>query len=376
MGRHLFHVTPKLNYTSIQEHSPNLTELDGLNEWNGGHYVYLTSDDDPEEVPSWLSGEKNIPNGQPLDNIEALASSFLQPTTSQAILQSPNSDPKLEQDPHLHAPGHSHAPAILVVVPKANNITDAFWFYFYSFNLGNTVLNVRFGNHVGDWEHSMVRFENGVPTSMFFSEHIFGTAYLYEAVEKKRVRAFPAEQQPTTSSTHHDNRDKKEEEDEKVHENREAGRDTLLRPVVYSAAGTHANYATPGRHTYVLPFGLLHDETGRGPLWDPSLNAHAYTYDFVSDRLFASTRTPDAPTEWFDFAGHWGDRAYARDDPRQYEFVGQLHYVSGPLGPRFKDLRRERVCPGRAKCVVRRNRNEEGWRVWEGEGGDLEEGVD
>lgn len=53
---------------------------------------------------------------------------------------------------------------------------DAFWF-FYSYNLGQTVLGILFGNHVGDWEHCMMRFENGVPRGLYFSEHEGGQAY-------------------------------------------------------------------------------------------------------------------------------------------------------------------------------------------------------
>ena len=36
--------------------------------------------------------------------------------------------------------GKSSAPAILVVVPKDDGIVDAFWFFFYSFNLGQKSL--------------------------------------------------------------------------------------------------------------------------------------------------------------------------------------------------------------------------------------------
>jgi hypothetical protein len=114
-------------------------------------------------------------------------------------------------------------------------------------------------------------------------------------------------------------------------------------------------YATPGVHSYILPWGLLHDLTDRGPLWDPLLNSHAYTYDYMNDTLRASNFTPNAPTEWFYFAGHWGDKFYPLSDPRQYRFAGQYHYVNGPLGPRFKNLGRQKVCQGSvdSPCHIR-----------------------
>jgi hypothetical protein len=67
-------------------------------------------------------------------------------------------------------------------------VVDAFWFFFYSYNLGNAVFNIRFGNHVGDWEHTVVRFQHGEPKAVFFSEHSFGEAYTWDAVEKKGNR--------------------------------------------------------------------------------------------------------------------------------------------------------------------------------------------
>ena len=114
-------------------------------------------------------------------------------------------------------------------------------------------------------------------------------------------------------------------------------------------------YGTPGVHNYILPFGLLHDETDRGPLWDPVLNSHIYTYDYRSDELRSSSLTPDAPTQWFYFTGHWGDRIYPLSDPRQYAFAGNYHYVSGPLGPRFKNLGRTDICQGNGHCEIRRH---------------------
>jgi hypothetical protein len=109
-------------------------------------------------------------------------------------------------------------------------------------------------------------------------------------------------------------------------------------------------YATPGLHPYVLPGGILHDETDRGPLWDPTLNLYSYTYDYRSDTLRSSNLNPKAPVGWFYFWGHWGDKFYPLSDPRQYRFLGQYHYVSGPLGPRFKNLGRKEICQGNDEC--------------------------
>ncbi|CAO1597502.1 Vacuolar protein sorting-associated protein 62 [Xanthoria calcicola] len=302
IAEHLEHVTPELNYTPMVSASTNynLTNLDELNEFSNGRFVYLTSDDNVEARPDWLGGEKNIPE-DPEELYER--------TASQGRPQRPLGTNDASQ---IHG-GRSDAPAVLVVIDKGHGVLDAFWFFFYSYNLGNLVFNIRFGNHVGDWEHTLVRFIDGKPEYVFVSEHFFGEAYTYSAIEKVGKR-----------------------------------------PVVYSAIGTHAMYATPGTHPYVLPLGLLHDETDRGPLWDPALNSLTYRYNHTSDVLVASNLTPQAPTEWFFFNGHWGDKLYPIDDSRQYEFVGQYHYVTGPLGPRFKHLGRTKVCQGRTSdpCAI------------------------
>ncbi|CBF79414.1 hypothetical protein AN7454.2 [Aspergillus nidulans FGSC A4] len=355
IAEHLYHITPMLNYTPIQSQSdhPTLRNLDQLNRWEAGRNVFLTSNDDVEERPPWMEGEKNVPSPPDDDPEPAWADwdgridgAFADDTPqnrakrydTQLPLQDRESeDISLDQLGYLMQDedtvrdelrkryggepisikavgGRSEAPAILLVIDKGNGIVDAFWFYFYSFNLGNVVLNVRFGNHIGDWEHCLVRFHHGIPKALFFSAHSGGEAYSYEALEK-------------------------------------IGR----RPVIYSATGTHAMYATPGVHSYILPWGLLHDQTDRGPLWDPLLNSHMYTYDHVSDTLRASTLSPTAPTEWFYFNGHWGDKFYPLGDHRQYRFAGQYHYVNGPLGPRFKHLNRRKVCqtPDEEPCIIK-----------------------
>ncbi|KAF1356797.1 hypothetical protein BDV97DRAFT_17899 [Delphinella strobiligena] len=356
---HLIHTTPYLNYTRIRdlEHDITVDNLDELNEY--GRSTYLQSNDNVEERPTWLGGSKNIPSSNFDDNIK-YTPPLLGPSTGYVApdvydegwwevgtgdvkdqggirpnpgrpnaavpVDTVHGEEKVHADTAqregimdslrkrnvTHSGGRSSAPAVLVVVPKSHGVVDAFWFYFYSYNLGNKVFNIRFGNHVGDWEHSVVRFHHGVPKAVFLSEHNFGEAYSYKAVEKIGSR-----------------------------------------PVIYSAVGSHAMYATSGIHPYVLPWGLLHDETDKGPLWDPLLNHHAFVYNYTTGTLQSSTQTPRAPVSWFNFGGHWGDKFYPLSDPRQYRFAGQYHYVNGPYGPKFKNLGRKKICQGNGKCVLK-----------------------
>ena len=242
IAEHLIHTTPHLNYTPLQATNdhPNLSNLNDLNRW--GRFVYLQSDDNVEDRPDWLGGETNIPvipdDGKDDDEYEehdrgkghyeedenAEKSDWFHAgigdtedrggirTVTSAGLPVPTKTPEGDElvygkkawQPELRhrnrnrrrelmgkkvVGGRSDAPAVLVVVPKGDGVVDAFWFFFYSYNLGNAVFNIRFGNHVGDWEHTVVRFQHGEPKAVFFSEHSFGEAYTYDAIEKvgKRV---------------------------------------------------------------------------------------------------------------------------------------------------------------------------------------------
>ena len=237
IAEHLIHTTPHLNYTPMQASSdhPNLANLDDLNKW--GRFVYLQSDDNVEERPEWLGGKMNIPNqpegpddgekswadwdgrvdGELPDDANGgrkewydvglgdtvdrggIRPIFKASTTPIPVpTNTPEGEELLDEDFRPEtlrrlgkraSGGRSDAPAVLITVDKGNGVVDAFWFFFYSYNLGNSVLNVRFGNHVGDWEHTVIRFSHGKPKAVFFSEHSFGEAYSYEAVEKigKRV---------------------------------------------------------------------------------------------------------------------------------------------------------------------------------------------
>ena len=166
---HLFHVTPEVNYTPIEGlPQSNLSNLDQLNHFDNGRHVFLTSNDNVEDRPDWLGGQINIPD----DFTDDAKADHFESQTIRGMIRKQS-----------HG-GHSDAPAVLLTIDKDDGIVDAFWFFFYSYNLGNIVFNIRFGNHIGDWEHTLVRFQHGKPKVVFVSEHFFGSAYSYSAVEK------------------------------------------------------------------------------------------------------------------------------------------------------------------------------------------------
>lgn len=217
IAEHLIHTTPFVDYTPISDCDANynLSNLNQLNRY--GRYTYLHSNDNVEDRPKWLGGQKNIPvkpdgtvsstqqdpeSDAPMDDDfrsyadDAIRASYdiggAQQQGAELHKRGRNIRTTSEESQTKRRGGRSDAPAFLIVVPKEDGIVDAFWFFFYSYNLGNKVLNIRFGDHVGDWEHTLVRFKDGKPDSLFFSEHFFGEAYSYQAVEKigKRVSRF------------------------------------------------------------------------------------------------------------------------------------------------------------------------------------------
>lgn len=173
----------------------------------------------------------------------------------------------------------------------------------------------------------MIRFINKKPSALWYSQHEFGASYTYDAVCRgKEVQG--------------------------------------KRPYVYSAIGSHANYAVAGSHDHTLPnfpgtMGLLNDYTSRGYLWDPTLSAYFYNYN-ASTATFTplpatGTQDPNAisPVGAMDFRGQWGDQRYPDSDPRQHKTFFFYKYESGPTGPREKQLQRKDVCPTGYPCHVR-----------------------
>ncbi|KAF2839055.1 hypothetical protein M501DRAFT_1003604 [Patellaria atrata CBS 101060] len=277
---HLTHSVPQINFTTIPSYPQPLT-LSNLNALNnlGGDQIYLTSTDDPTVGPAWIKGERPDAAGK------------TQSVTS-----------------------------VVIINDKGNGDLDAFYMYFYSWNWGGIVelINQNLGNHVGDWEHNMVRFKNGVPQWIWYSQHANGQCFAYNAVQKSGIR-----------------------------------------PLAFSANGSHAHYALPGPHDHTipnlnlpLPNGVLVDHTDAGPLYDPIPSSYYYTYNPASDSF---TGFDGAPTAFLEFVGKWGDKEYPKTDKRQKDFFGFKKYGGGPTGPRDKQLNRKDCCPDNGNlCIQRR----------------------
>ncbi|EZF29009.1 hypothetical protein H101_07305 [Trichophyton interdigitale H6] len=267
-----------INHVAIPNVPADITlnNLDQLNKL-GGNKVCLTSKEGIQALPAWFRGVK------------------------------PNKDGKTE--------GAVSSAIVVREHGDEGKTVDAFYFYFYAYNQGNTVLGIEFGDHVGDWYHNMIRFRDGKPEAIWYSQHAAGQAFQYSATDKRGVR-----------------------------------------PIGFSGNGTHAVYATAGTHDHTipgldLPAGFLEDETDEGTLWDPTLSAYVYSYSSTTG-LF-TPYDPNTPTNWLYYQGHWGDEQLPDDAPGQVELFGQRKYSTGPDGPMFKELVRDRVCPSGVKlCLV------------------------
>ncbi|RFU79324.1 vacuolar sorting-associated 62 [Trichoderma arundinaceum] len=298
---HIRHTTPTVDQKAIHDLPKlDLDNLALLNNVSSGE-VALTSNDDATTLPAWLFG--SIP-----DESGRIANA---------------------------------TPCVVILVEQSARDVDAFFFYFYSYDRGANITQVleplnrliedtehgmHFGDHVGDWEHNMVRFRDGKPTGIYYSQHAGGSAYGWDdaALSMKDER-----------------------------------------PLVFSAYGSHANYASSGvfYSDHVHDAALI-DYCDAGKLWDPVLSAYFYHLDpesFALTRLFSSESnisTTSNLTSFFYFTGIWGDAQYPDDDSRQktVPHFGLKRFVSGPQGPIVKDLVRKGLYPNQ--------REKKPWMQW------------
>lgn len=150
---HIQHTTPRLNFGVI-DGIPRL-DLDNLEVLNDhGEEVALTSNDNVLDLPEWLLGELPDDNGKI----------------------------------------HNSTASCVILVEKTPRDVDVFYFYFYSydrganisqvlepldslFDLNDTQKAMHYGDHVGDWENNMIRFRDGKPRGIYYSQHVTGEVY-------------------------------------------------------------------------------------------------------------------------------------------------------------------------------------------------------
>ncbi|KAI0131900.1 hypothetical protein BJ170DRAFT_679798 [Xylariales sp. AK1849] len=274
IATHLENTIPEVNYVAVGD--AGSVDVDTLNNYNSS--VYLTAADTPSDNPAWITSEY----GKPASN------------------------------------GYSGAPGTIIAVEKNSTTTDVFYFHFYSYNFGPPVLDINFDEHVGDWEHVMIRFVDSKPYAIYLSEHGAGSAYYWDVM--------------TFNGNH---------------------------PITYIATGSHANYATAGSQDYTIALGLVSDTTDAGYGWDITQNYRGYWYDVTTTEFSIAGGVSTGGTEeanetamWLSWAGLWGDEQYPDSYSGQYCIFGECHYTSGPTGPEDKNLGRAAVCQDEDNCTI------------------------
>ncbi|KAK2000733.1 hypothetical protein LX36DRAFT_668474 [Colletotrichum falcatum] len=297
---HIHHTSPALDGKPLPDLPPlDLDNLEILNDF--GDAVALTSNDDPTTYPPWLLGTP------------------------------PDSDGTVRDA----------TPCVVILVDKNERDVDAFYFYFYSYNEGPNITQVlepfnhvvkgekaasgmHFGDHIGDWEHNMIRFRDGKPVGIYFSQHVDGSSYSWDDSELSKTD----------------------------------GRCTWI----------SCKLSNTGSPSDQIHNAVLVDYCDQGRRWDPVLSAYFYRFDPKSFTL-TQLDPPDklsrvAPpqssnlTSFFYYSGRWGDVSYPDSDPRQEKvpWFKLRRFQSGPTGPRHKHLVRKGLKPDHVRKL--------GWMEW------------
>jgi Ricin-type beta-trefoil lectin domain-like/Vacuolar protein sorting-associated protein 62 len=175
-------------------------------------------------------------------------------------------------------PDQNRVPVYAEIVKRNTpgiDTTDILYWTFYPYNNGKVVCvgdldpllgcigdRVRFGNHVGDWEHMTVRFIDGRPADVSLAQHDSGQRFTYG--EKYLGLAG-------------------------FHE------------TAYAAQGSHGLYPNTGRHIYKdLPNGdYLADYTSTGMAWD--------TWKTVVPFAWQSRGTYTGALSFLNIESRWGN---------------------------------------------------------------------
>lgn len=186
------------------------------------------------------------------------------------------------------------------VVRTSDSIVLQYWYFYYD----NTYSYLRPASdfiwqaHEGDWEVvNVVLSADGLPVSVGYSQHCLGERRGWDDVVRR--------------GTH---------------------------PVVYVAAGSHANYFSAGEHPFdprcvplqaqallaQLGLPLPRDHTSEGDVSGPKQGDGDVTHIRQFD---------DGESGWVQFPGFWGELQYFRAP-----FVGTVPFGTSPVGPAYKQI--------------------------------------
>lgn len=209
-------------------------------------------------------------------------------------------------------------PVYAMIVPKPNigqDITDVFYWFFYPYNRGKRVCispiynngncwgkYSTFGHHVGDWEHVTIRFKDDKPLQLYLAQHDFGQSFDWGDYRVQYIKNVDNYNQTVN-----------------------------MRPILYSAKGSHGTYAEPGDHVYYKIFNgdKLVDKTNKGKAWQTWQNII----------LIPNNDHKSMTKNWHNYSGRWGN-------PKQtctflginFEKIFKSCILNdGPRGPGFKE---------------------------------------
>lgn len=212
-------------------------------------------------------------------------------------------------------------PVYAMIVPKPNigkDITDVFYWFFYPYNRGKRVCispiytngncwgkYSTFGHHVGDWEHVTIRFKDDQPQQLYLAQHNFGQSFDWGDYRVQYIQGLDSDNQTVN-----------------------------MRPILYSAKGSHGTYAEPGEYVYYKIFNgdKLVDKTNKGNAWQTWQNI------ILIPNNDSRKITKSIAKNWHNYSGRWGN------PKRTCTFLGidfekifkSCILNDGPIGPGFK----------------------------------------
>lgn len=225
----------------------------------------------------------------------------------------------------------------------------------------------------------MVRFRDGKPTGIYFSQHSDGAAYQWndatlskedDRVSSKVTCSVEIRTMTLTLRSSH-----------LCTAHGAPMQTTCLQGRQQSMISDQDDSADPFYSRTHVHDAVIQDYCDAGQRWDPVSSAYFYRFDTVTSEL-AQIFPPGAPqgsnfTSAIYFSGLWGDTMYPDSDPRQkiIRRFGLRRYVSGPTGPMSKQLVRKALFPDHREpkswlqwgvgvvmalypCCLR------GWRIW------------